>query len=166
MTTIGAPNIDTRPAQPYLGIRAVAPFKGMFKVVDQLRKELNAWVQERAITPSGPFFLRYHVIDMRGDMDITFGVMVSTPVPGDGRVAPDLLPAGRYASLIYVGHGLASNKALLEWLRDTEGIAADRWNTAAGDAFGCRYEAYLTDARQEPRKTKWQIELAIRLADA
>jgi hypothetical protein len=34
MTTIGKPKIDTRPEQVYLGIRAVAPFKGMSKVVD------------------------------------------------------------------------------------------------------------------------------------
>jgi len=37
--------------------------------------------------------------------------------------------------------------------------------TPAGDAFACRYEAYLTDYQVEPRKTKWQVDLAIKLAD-
>jgi hypothetical protein len=37
--------------------------------------------------------------------------------------------------------------------------------TADGDRFACRYEAYLTDPRTERMKTRWQIELAIRLAD-
>ena len=34
-----------------------------------------------------------------------------------------------------------------------------------GDAFGCRYEAYLTDYRLEPRKSVWEVELAIKLSD-
>jgi hypothetical protein len=38
-------------------------------------------------------------------------------------------------------------------------------DTPKGEAFGCRYEAYLTDYRTEPRKTKWQVDLAIRLRD-
>jgi effector-binding domain-containing protein len=166
MTNISAPTIDTRSTQPYLGIRTVAPFKGMFAVVDRLRKELVRWLQEHRVEPAGPFFLRYHVIDMRGEMDITFGVVVSTAAhAGDERVIADVLPAGRYASLVYVGSGLAGNKALLEWIRDTEGIRSDRWESDAGDHFSCRYEAYLTDPALERRKTKWQIEVAIKLAD-
>ncbi|WP_436761819.1 hypothetical protein [Streptosporangium sp. V21-05] len=35
----------------------------------------------------------------------------------------------------------------------------------AGDRFGCRYEAYLTDPRSGRMKTRWRVELAIRLAD-
>jgi hypothetical protein len=41
-------------------------------------------------------------------------------------------------------------------------VALGRANDPAGDRFGCRYEAYLTDPRDEPRKTKWEIELNIR----
>jgi hypothetical protein len=44
-------------------------------------------------------------------------------------------------------------------------LEADREETSKGDAFGCRYEAYLTDYRTEPRKKEWQIDLAIRLRD-
>ena len=35
---------------------------------------------------AGPRFLRYHVIDMAGEMNIEVGVPVATPLPGDGRV--------------------------------------------------------------------------------
>ena len=34
----------------------------------------------------------------------------------------------------------------------------------AGDRFGGRYEMYVTDPRSERMKTRWQIELGIRLA--
>ena len=44
-------------------------------------------------------------------------------------------------------------------------LNVDREDTSKGDAFGCCYEAYLTDYRTEPRKTKWQVDLAIRLRD-
>jgi len=32
------------------------------------------------------------------------------------------------------------------------------------DRFACRYEAYLTDPKLEPRKKQWKIELACKLA--
>jgi effector-binding domain-containing protein len=164
MTTIGAPKIDTRPEQPYMGIRTLAPFNGMFKVIDQISKEMNRWVKANQLTPAGPPFLRYHVIDMRGTMDISYGVPVSTLLPTDGRVTPDVLPAGRYASLIYSGSGMAGNKALIEWMR-ANGIEFDRWDTEQGDNFRSRYETFLTDPKVEHRKTKWQIEVAIKLVD-
>ncbi|GAA3015081.1 hypothetical protein GCM10017559_43080 [Streptosporangium longisporum] len=45
------------------------------------------------------------------------------------------------------------------------GLTFDCVENPAGDRFGCRYEAYLTDPRSERMKTRWRIELAIRLAD-
>ena len=81
MTTVGSPKIDTRPDQIYMGIRTIAPFSGMFRVVDQLRKEMTRWVKENGIEPAGPPFLRYHVIDMRGEMDITYGIPVEPRSP-------------------------------------------------------------------------------------
>jgi effector-binding domain-containing protein len=160
---ISEPHIEERPERPYLGIRTIAPFRGMFAEVDKLAKALRKWVNTHGIADEGPFFLRYHVIDMAGPMDIELGFMVSAPLPGDERVKPGVLPAGRYASLIYTGSGLAGNKALLNWGK-AQGLTWDRWTEPAGDAFRCRYEAYLTDYRVEPRKTKWEIELAIKLA--
>lgn len=165
MTTVGSPKIDTRPDQIYMGIRTIAPFSGMFKVVDQLRKEMTKWVKENGIEPAGPPFLRYHVIDMRGEMDITYGIPVAAALPDDGRVTAGVLPGGRFASLIYVGNGYTGNKALIEWVRARDDIAFDRWDTEQGDNFRCRYESFLTDPKVEHRKTKWDIEVAIKLAD-
>ena len=164
MTTIGKPKIAPRPRQVYMGIRTIAPFKGMSKVVDRLRQELNAWVDEHNVKTAGPPFLRFHVIDMRGFMDISYAVPVRKALPDDGAIKADELPAGRYASLIYSGGGISANRALIEWVR-AKGLDFDRWDTEQGDNFRGRYESYLTDPRVEPRKSRWKIEVAIKLAD-
>src|SRR5215475_4509075 len=113
MTTVGKPKIDERAEVQYMGIRTQTPFKGMFSVVTKLFKEINAWVKKQGIEPAGPPFLRYHVIDMEGPMDIEVGVPVAKPLAGDDRVHPGVLPGGRYASLIYIGNGYTGNAALI-----------------------------------------------------
>ena len=109
--------------------------------------------------------MRYHVIDMENLMDIEVGYVVSRHFPAEGRVQPGSLPAGNYACLTYSRYALRANKALIIWAREN-GIRWDRWDDPAGDAFRCRYEAYLTDYRLEPRKSAWMVELAIKLADS
>ncbi len=158
------PQIDQRPETPYLGIRIQTPFAGMFKQIDRISRELRQWFKAQGIEPSAPPFLRYHVIDMNGEMDIEYGIPVAASLPGADGVTAGMLPAGRYVSLIYSGGGLRGNKALIEWSR-ANGLAFDRWDTEKGDNFRCRYERFLTDPKVEPRKTKWDIEVAIKLAD-
>jgi effector-binding domain-containing protein len=97
-------------------------------------------------------------------MDIEFGFPVRRARPDDGPVKAGLLPAGRYASLIYSGGGISANRALIEWVR-AQGLEFDRWDTEQGDNFRGRYETYLTDPKVEPRKSRWKIEVAIKLAD-
>lgn len=161
---IGKPEISSRSERHSVGIRTVTPFRGMFAVVDQLLKELRSWMKAQGATDAGPYFLRLHVIDMAGPMDIEVGCMVPAPLPGDDRVRPGTLPAGRYASLRYSRYALRGNRALLDWAKQ-EGLAWDRWDAPAGDEFRCRYEAYLTDYRLEPKKSVWEVELAIKLSD-
>ncbi len=161
---ISKPKIDERATQPYMGIRIQTPMKGMFANVAKLFKELNRWVDARGLARTGVPFHRFHVIDMTGMMDVSVGIPVAHVSAGDGRVQPDVLPAGRYASLVYSGSSFQGNKALVEWARDN-GVRWDRWDDPAGDGFRCRYESYLTDPKIEPRKTRWQIEVAIKLAD-
>jgi effector-binding domain-containing protein len=161
---IGEPKIDSRPEQVYMGIRTQTTMKGMFKVVDQLRKELFNWQIEQGVEAVGPHFLRYHVIDMAGEMDIEVGIPVTQAPPGSDRIQPGVLPAGRYASLIYSGQGRLGNKTLIEWAK-ANGIRWDRWDDEKGDAFRARCEFYLTDPKLEHRKSKWDVEVAIKLAD-
>lgn len=160
----GTPRIEYRGEKHSLGIRTVTPFNGMFAVADQLRKELYKWFKARGIDARGPAFLRYHVIDMAGDMEIEFGIQVPEALPGDERVKPGILPAGHYATLIYQGSGMQGNKALLNWMKDN-GIMSDRWADPKGDAFACRCETYLTDPKIEPHKKKWDVDLSIKIAE-
>ena len=164
MPTIGKPKIDTRPKQTYMGIRIITPFKGMSKEISRLSDEMSAWVEKNNVKPSGSPFLRYHVIDMRGFMDIEFGFPFRKALSDDGEVKAGVLPPGRYASLIYSGGGISGNRALIEWVR-AQGMDFDRWDTEQGDNFRGRYETYLTNPKIEPRKSRWQIEVAIKLAD-
>jgi effector-binding domain-containing protein len=161
---VGEPRIENRPEKRYMGIRVVTPFAGMFAVVDKLSKELYGWFKAQGIEPDGPAFLRYHVIDMEGEMDIEFGIQMTKPLPDDDQVKPGVIPAGRYACLIYRGSGMRGNKALINWAK-SNGIAWDRWDDPRGDGFRCRCETYLTDPRVEHRKTRWDIDLAIKLPD-
>ncbi len=158
------PIIEQRPEKLYMGVRILAPYNGMRPQIEIARRELVSWFKAQGVAPSGSPFLRYHVIDMQGEMDVEYGLPVEAQLPGNDRVKPAVLPAGRCVSLIYSGGGFQGNKTLIEWSR-AQGLAFDRWDTEKGDNFRCRYETYLTDPKVEPRKTKWDIEVAIKLLD-
>jgi effector-binding domain-containing protein len=160
------PRVEYREAQPYIGIRMQVPIRRLGKVIPQLTGEVFAWLETHDLTPAGAPFIRYHVIDMERLLDVEIGVPVLTAPPGDGRANPGVLPAGRYASLVYRGvkNGIKGNAALLDW-GAANGLAWDMWNTEQGDAFGSRYESFLTDPEEEPDPSKWDTEVAIRLAD-
>lgn len=162
MEIIRAPRIERRDDVHSLGIRVVTPFRGMLRVRDELLTELYEWLDDNAGPDLGPAFLRLHVIDMDGPMDLEVGVITSDRIAGDDRVRPGVLPAGDYATLTYRDHSLRANKALLGWIA-SQNVALDRSEVPDGDLFGCRYEAYLTDPRTEPRKTKWEVQLNIRV---
>jgi effector-binding domain-containing protein len=161
---IGAPGIDRRAARQYVGLRIITPFEGMFAQTDKLFKELRQWVNAGGFTEQGPYFLRYHVIDMKGLMDVEAGFVVKSPQTGDRRVKAGVLPAGRYTHLTYSRYALRGNQALSIWVQEKK-LEVDKEITSKGEAFVCRYEAYLTDYRSEPRKTRWQVDLAFRLRD-
>jgi effector-binding domain-containing protein len=161
---IGTPGIDHRTTRHSVGLRIITPLEGMFAQTDKLFKELRLWVNAHDLADQGPYFLRYHVIDMKGLMDVEAGFVVTEPQIRDERVNSGVLPAGRYAHLTYLRYALRGNQALLLWVKEQQ-LDIDREDTSKGETFGCRYEAYLTDYRTEPRKTKWQVDLAIRLRD-
>ena len=96
---IGAPGIDQRAARQYVGLRIITPFEGMFAQTDKLFKELRQWVNAQDLANQGPYFLRYHAIDMKGLMDVEGGFVVTTSQTGDERVNSGVLPAGQYAHL-------------------------------------------------------------------
>jgi hypothetical protein len=159
---IEAPAVVAKPDRPYAGIRVTTPFRVKFAVRDQLMAELYAGLDAHGVVPGLTFF-RLLVVDMNGPMGIEVGALTDRPVEDvPGRIRGGVLPGGDYATMTYVGHGRRANGALLDWIR-AQGLTMDVVEDPAGDRFGCRYEAYLTDPRTERMKTRWRIELAIRL---
>ena len=54
--------------------------------------------------------------------------------------------------------------ALLDWAAG-EGLSWDMAPGEAGERWGSRLEIYLTDPSQEPDMSKWETQLAFKLAD-
>jgi hypothetical protein len=165
MEIVEPPRIEDRAERPYVGIRVITPFRGMLAERDRLLAEARSEIEQAALDTVGDGFLRLHVIDMEGPMDLEAGYFTPGYVQLDHpRLRSGSMPAGRYATLTYRNHARRANGALQDWARDN-GLALDRWTVAEGDAFACRYEAFWTDPKVEPRKTKWTVELSMRLAE-
>jgi len=161
------PKIEDRKAQPYVGIRTQVPMEQLPVVIPQFIGEVAGWLGKQSVSPAGAPFIRYHVINMPGRLDVEVGWPVARPMSGDGRVSAGVLPAGRYAALIYTGDypGVQdANRVLIEWAQ-AKGIVWDRWDDPNGDAFRSRYESYFTNPDEEPDRTKHETEVAIKLAD-
>jgi hypothetical protein len=158
MELIHGPAVEDRDRRPTLGIRTIAPFRGMLAVRDKLEAELMTGLARLGQSKAGPIFLRLHVIDMQGEMDIEVGSVVPAGTEGDDRLLPGELPAGRYATLTYRDQSLAANRMLLDWVA-AQNITLDRYAVAKGDLFACRCEIWATDPRNEPRKKQRAVQL-------
>lgn len=167
MSTMTTPKVEARADLHYMGIRTQIPMRQLPQAIPQLTNEVFAWLDQHGIAPVGPPLIRYHVIDMANMLDVEMGVPIANGVQGNERVVAGVLPAGQYAALIYTGieNGVRANGALLDWGAQ-QGLTWDSWQTASGDAFGGRYESFLTGPEDNPDTAQWQTEVAIRLADA
>lgn len=161
------PRIAQRGDQPYVGIRTRVTMRDLDAVIPQLVDEVEAWLRQQGVQATGAPLIRYHVIDMDTELDITIGFPVSGATVGDERIVAETLPAGRYASLIFNGveNGIAGNGALIDWIA-AQGLQMDRWDAARGDAFGGRVEHLLDGPDDDPDPSNWRSEVAIRLAGA
>jgi effector-binding domain-containing protein len=161
---VSGPRVEERPLTVTLGIRETVPFRTMLSNRDRLLAELIEWLRAKHLEVVGPFFLRLHVVDMAGLMDIEVGVVVDVQETAeeDERVRRGILPAGRYAALAYRASSLGANRMLHQWVSEHE-LAYDCHQVPDGDAFAARCEFYLTDPRNESRKTRWLVELAFLL---
>jgi hypothetical protein len=164
MEIIEPARVEERPAIPYVGIRVTTPFRGMLATRDRLLAEARVAITEAGIETVGYGFLRLHVIDMDGQMDLEAGYMTAGPAHTEhSRLRPGSMAAGSYATMKYQDHARRANQALQDWARDN-GFVLDRRTVPEGEEFACRYEAFWTDPAIEPRKTRWTVELSILLA--
>jgi effector-binding domain-containing protein len=161
------PEIVERPAVVYAGISQWVTMDALGSVADRI-PEIFGWLAARGIAPAGPPFFRYHVIDMERQLLVEAGVPVVSPVADDeGDIRGGTLPAGRFVVMMHTGAPptlMAATAALLAWA-ETRELSWDVSETDAGEKWGCRVEFYLTDPAEQPDASKWQTELAFRLAD-
>jgi len=164
---ITEPQVEDREAQPYVGRRTQATLAELPTVIPQRLGEVLAWLNRQGVAPAGAPFIRYHIIDMAGHLDVELGVPVAGRLAGTDGIQASVLPAGRYATLRYtnIARGIEANAALLAW-GTAQGLVWDTWAAPHGDGFGARLESFLTDPAAEPDPTRWETEVAIRLADA
>ncbi len=155
------PELETRPAQPYVSIPVTANFQEWGQV-NALVPELYTWLGDRE--PAGAPFYRYYVIGgMTDRFELEVGIPVRTPLPGDERVRPGAKPAGTYAVLTHEGHpdGIAeTHLTLVEWAA-AQDVRLAKTNTR----WEALFESYLTNPEDEPDMTRWRTELAYLVTD-
>jgi effector-binding domain-containing protein len=164
MTT--SPRIVERSEQPYVGIRSVVPREELGAAAGKFFGEVFGWLHGHGLAPAGAPFFRYVTMDMERGLEIEFGIPTATRVAGDERVSADVLPAGRYASLIHRGpyeQLYDANATLGKWIEE-QGLKVEVTPSPAGDRFGCWLEVYLTDPGVEHDPEKWETEVAFKLA--
>lgn len=160
------PQIETRTEQPYAAVRARVSMDRIAAFAPRT-SEVFGWLGARGLAPVGPPFLKYNVIDMARELEIEAGVPVAAAVDGDDHVVTGVLPAGRYATVTHTGHPselVDVTGALLDWGAG-QGLTWDMSPAEDGDRWVARVEFYLTDPADEPDLSKWETQLAFRLAD-
>jgi effector-binding domain-containing protein len=162
------PEIVTRAEQPYAAIRAKVTMAGLDGLGARFA-EVFAWLGAHGQAPVGAPFFRYKTIDMARELEVEAGVPIAAALQADGEgdVVCDVLPAGRYATVLHVGHpdALITVTADLQDWAEREGLRWDMSPGKDGEHWGCRLEVYLTDPAQEPDMSRWETQLAFRLAD-
>jgi effector-binding domain-containing protein len=155
------PKLEQRKAQPTVGIKVLVSMAEVGSVLPPLIGEIAGWLQKMGVTACGAPFFRYILIDMEKQMEIEVGFPVDQALPGEGRIMPGILPAGRYATVLHTGpykNLRPATARLLEWA-EKNGIA---WQTSTrGDdqVWDARLEFYLSDPG-ETDEQKLLTELA------
>jgi effector-binding domain-containing protein len=165
------PQIEQRPAQPYLGI-AGRITDGVPAFVDEAFPALFRWLGEHGIKPSGPPFIRFRELDAQGEpLEIEVAAPVDEDTQGGERVQAGSLPAGRYLTLIHRGPYRSESAPDLATAREQliahaaeKGIVHSR-ATAHGTTLPCCVERYLIGPPNEPDFTKWETEFAYLVLD-
>jgi len=160
------PEIRERAEQPYVAIRAHVTMQEIGAFAGR-HGDVFGWLAAHELRPAGPPFFRFNVIDMDRQLEMEAGVPVQAVIDGDDQVRAGVNPAGRYATVTHVGPPeslVGATAALLAWAAQ-QGLHWDMTIREDGEHWGARLENYLTDPREQPDMTKWETELAFRLAD-
>ena len=165
---ITKPILEYRTEQPYAAVPLQAPIP-FGKYLAPAWEAARLWLERQGVAPRGAPFIRYLTTDMSTKLDLEVGFPVDQLLPGDDHISTGILPAGKYATLVYTGsvRGKGLVKATITLL-DWANANAIRWDTSpAGktERWNGRLEWYLTDPQAEPDPQKWQTELAFLVAE-
>jgi effector-binding domain-containing protein len=157
------PKLEQRKEQDYAAIRMAVPIP-FGKHLQPAWDEVQRWLLNKEVTPSNPAIIRFLTIDMPKKLVIDVGFTIDRKIPGDEHIIVDVLPAGRYATLLYTGpvKGKGVYKAtvaLMDWASENAIV----WNTSIVNGiewWNGRSEFYLTDPAKESDPKKYQTELA------
>jgi len=152
------PKLVERDEVPYVSVPATVAFTALAGAIDAGFAQVFGGLEAHGIAPAGPPFIRYLRIDMTHTLDIELGV----PVPAGTSGMTGTLPAGRYLSLLHVGHYdelVAANATLQAWASE-HGVTFAVTRCDDGDHWGARVEHYLTNPAEEPDPSRWQTEIA------
>jgi len=161
------PKLQRRAALPYVAIRRQVTERGVAAAVDSAFPELFLWLGEHRLAPAGPPFIRFLEVDVDGEpLELEVAAPVDAQAQGDEHVWIDVLPRGRYVTLLHLGpyrHATepdlaAARVALQDWARK-EGLVLDSRPTDRGWAWGAYVEQYLVGPVDEPDYSKWETEL-------
>lgn len=159
------PRIVTHAAQPVLVRHVAITMDDLDSTGPACLDAVRAWMEVQGIKPTGPGFFRYDLINMAGQMGMAFGFPVAPGTKGQGEVVAEILPAGRYISVLHYGHPDELYDAtimLIEWSKVRE-VDWDVEETAKGDRFAARLELF-NRAEGDP-SDDWITEIRIRLRD-
>ena len=158
MINITEPKLVERSEQHYVAIRKLVSMAEIGPTLPPLSDDVFAWLAGKRIQPSGAVFWRYNVVEMDTKLEIDVAVPVASAVKVDGQIIADILPAGRYATMLHTGHPAELEEAtanLLAWAEKNN----IQWKMN-GERWGGRVEWYFSDPSIEPDMTKWETELA------
>jgi effector-binding domain-containing protein len=161
------PKLEKRLAQPYAAVRMQVPIP-FGKFLQPAWSKVNTWLADQGLS-HGPAIIRYLTTDMSKELDIEVGFAIDHFITGDDGILTDILPAGKYATLLYIGpyrgKGVyQANVAIIEWAK-TNGVT---WKTSTKkgvEGWASRVEWYFSDPAVEHDPKKYKTELTFMVAD-
>src|SRR5919198_185947 len=157
------PSIVRCDEQPYVAIRRLVTTQTIAEIADRI-PEVLGWLATHGVTPAGAPFLKYNLIDMERQLEVEAGVPVGGLIESHGPIRSDVLPAGRYATVTYVGHPSELQDvttALLAWAAE-RGLRWDMSESSDGQRWACRLQVFRTNPAEQPDPSKWETELLFR----
>lgn len=155
---LSEPQLEQRPLRHYVSIHGKARIHEMPQLVGSMFDELEAWINQHGVVPTGAPFMRYNVVDMENELEFEIGQPVPENVRGDQRLQPGQIPGGRYLTATYTGDSRNLVDATAQFLEWAEKYHI-KWSVL-GNRWAGRFEFYLSDPLEEPDWSKHRTELA------